>query len=95
MTITLEIPKELESELAEEAAQLGLSLSEYALRLLSARPIIKAMPKTGAEVITYWKDAGLIGTRRDILDSQQRARKIRAEAEKRAKEEKSYDPGTK
>ncbi|HJT32514.1 MAG TPA: hypothetical protein VJ783_10760 [Pirellulales bacterium] len=36
MTLTLELPSELESELAAEAAQFGLSLPEYALRLLSA-----------------------------------------------------------
>lgn len=34
MTLKLEIPQELERELATEAARLGLPLPEYALRLL-------------------------------------------------------------
>jgi hypothetical protein len=36
MSITLDLPQELERELSMEATRLGLSLSEYALRLLSS-----------------------------------------------------------
>jgi hypothetical protein len=86
MAITLEVPQELEHDLAIEAAKLGLSLSDYAIRLLSRRVPIRTLPKTGAELVTYWQDAGLIGTRTDIVDSQQHARAIRAQAEKRTKE---------
>jgi hypothetical protein len=39
--------------------------------------------KTGADVVTYWKKAGVIGSRPDIKDSQEYARKLRREAEKR------------
>jgi len=85
MTITLEVPQELELELAIEAARLGLSLSDYALRLLSRRAPIERIPKTGAELVTYWQDAGLIGTLTDIVDSQQHAKTIRAQAEKRTR----------
>ena len=85
MTITLEVPQELEHELAIEAAKLGLSLSDYAIRLLSRRNPTQTIPNTGAELVTYWQDAGLIGTHTDIVDSQQHARAIRAQAEKRTR----------
>ncbi|MCB9433601.1 MAG: hypothetical protein H6668_16630 [Ardenticatenaceae bacterium] len=83
MILTLELPKELESELANEANQLGLSLSEYTLRVLFSRPAVQGSPKTGGDLVAYWQDAGLIGTRPDIHDSLQHARKIREQAEKR------------
>ena len=86
MTITLHLPQELEHELSGEAAQLGLSLSEYALRILSRKPPIRTTPKTGAELVAYWQAAGVVGTRTGIKDSQQHARAIRAEAEKRTRE---------
>jgi hypothetical protein len=84
MTLTLELPEALEAELTAEAARQGLSLSEYALQLLRAahRPA-GAAPQTGAELVAYWQAAGLIGTRSDIADSQEYARKLRAEAERR------------
>jgi hypothetical protein len=83
MTITLELPKELENELSQEADMLGLSLPDYTLRLLFLRPALEAVPKTGAELVTYWRNAGVIGTRPDVTDSQQHARQVRAKAEKR------------
>jgi hypothetical protein len=39
MSIMLDLPQELESELATEATQLGLSLTEYVLPLLATRPL--------------------------------------------------------
>lgn len=45
MTLTLKIPQELERELSTEASRLGLPLSEYALRVLSARQAPVAMPR--------------------------------------------------
>ena len=85
MTITLDLPQELERELSGEAAKLGLSMSEYALRLLSRRTSVRTIPKTGTELVAYWQDAGLVGTRTDITDSQKHARAIRAEAERRTR----------
>jgi len=49
MTITLDLPEELEQELSAEAKELGLSLSEYALRVLSTGLIVGDRPRTGAE----------------------------------------------
>lgn len=48
MSIAIDIPEELENELSTEAAQLGLSLPEYVLRVLST-VVIGKRPKTGAE----------------------------------------------
>ena len=82
MTITLNLPPKLADELTTEAARLGLSLSEYALRLLTTGQK-RNMPKTGAELVAYWQAEGLVGTRPDIADSQTHAREIRRQAEKR------------
>ena len=39
MALVLELPNKLESELSNEATKAGLSLADYALRLLSSIPI--------------------------------------------------------
>ena len=83
MAITLELPAELERELADEAAHLGLSLAEYAARVLATGRISRHKPQTGAELVAYWQAEGLIGTRSDITDSQQHARRLRDQAEQR------------
>ncbi|HXG64137.1 MAG TPA: hypothetical protein VNO70_03460 [Blastocatellia bacterium] len=85
MSITLELPQELESELAVEAAHLGLSLPEYILRVLSTASVRGKRPKNGAELVEYWQNEGLIGTRPDITDSQAHARKLRDQAERRTR----------
>ena len=85
MRLTLDIPEELERELSVEAAQLGLSLAAYALRLLSTGRAVETAPKTGAELVAYWQHEGLIGTRPEIADSQKHARKLRATAERRGR----------
>ena len=87
MTLTLEIPKELERELTTEAARLGLPLPEYARRLLAAGHKAVASPTNGAELLAYWKREGVIGSRPDILDSQKHARAIRRRAERRSRPE--------
>jgi hypothetical protein len=86
MSIMLDLPQELESELATEATHLGLSLTEYVLRLLSTRSLVGQLPTTGAELVAYWQREGVIGTRPDIADSQAHARQIRHQAEKRRRE---------
>jgi len=86
MSIMLDLPQELESELATEATHLGLSLTEYVLRLLSTRSLVGQLPTTGTELVAYWQREGVIGTRPDIADSQAHARQIRHQAEKRRRE---------
>ena len=86
MSITLDLPQELESALATEATQMGLSLAEYVLRLLSTRSLVGPSPTTGAELVAYWQREGVIGTRPAITDSQAHARQLRHKAEKRIRE---------
>jgi hypothetical protein len=83
MTLTLELPDELKTDLAAEAARLGLSLPEYVLRILTAGRPISPPPKNGAELVAYWENEGLFGARPDIADSAQHARELRARAERR------------
>jgi len=83
LNITLELPSELEHELATEASQLKLPLSEYILRVLSFRPFLQNPPKTGVELVAYWESVGVINSRPDIADSQEYARRLRDQAEHR------------
>ena len=83
MTLTVELSPTLESELTAEAGRLGLPLSEYALLVLSTGRVLANPPKTGAELVQYWKQAGVVGSRPDIADSQAHARKLREQAEHR------------
>ncbi|WP_421657057.1 hypothetical protein [Leptothermofonsia sp. ETS-13] len=83
MNITLELPSELEHELAREASQLKLPLTEYILRVLSFRPFLQNPPKTGVELVSYWESVGVINSRPDITDSQEHARRLRDQAEHR------------
>ena len=83
MSLTLDLPQELESERAAEATRMGLSLSEYVLRLLSTRSFAGERLATGAELVAYWKREGLAGTRPEITDSQAHARQLRRKAERR------------
>jgi len=83
MTLVLELPTELETELAVEAARLGLPLEEYALRLLAAGPVAVPKPSSGAGLLAYWQNAGVVGTRPEIADPSAHARALRQQAEKR------------
>jgi hypothetical protein len=83
MTITLDLPEELEQELSAEARELGLSLPEYVLRVLATGLIVGDRPRTGAELVAYWQTEKLIGSRPEITDSQTHARRIREQAERR------------
>ncbi len=86
MSLTLDLPKELESELAAEANQFSLSLADYIVRLLATGRSTSPMPRTGAELIAYWQAEGVIGSRTDIKDSAEHARSLRRGAEKRSHE---------
>ncbi len=83
MSVVIELPPELESELAAEAAQLRLSLPEYALRLLWAGRTPLPPPRNGAELVAYWQKEGLIGTRPEITDAPKQARALREQTERR------------
>lgn len=83
MTITLVLPSELEYELTKEASQLNLPLAEYILRVISSRSFLQNPPKTGVELVAYWESVGVVGSRPDITDSQEHARRLRDQAEHR------------
>jgi hypothetical protein len=83
MGIKIDLPDELENELAAEANRMGLSLSDYIVHLLSTRSLVGPPPATGAELVAYWRREGVIGTRKDIKDSESHARNIRHQAERR------------
>ncbi|MFM6060277.1 MAG: hypothetical protein ACKPBT_19510 [Microcystis aeruginosa] len=40
-------------------------------------------PKTGHELVADWESVGVIGSRPDIIDSQEQSSKLRHEAETR------------
>jgi len=86
MSVMLDLPQSLEKELSTEAAQLGLSLSEYVIRVLIAGRRVGQGIKSGADLVNYWHNEGLIGSRSDIVDSQEHARLLRRQAEQRVKE---------
>lgn len=87
MTLTIELPGDLERELAAEAERLGLPLDEYALRVLATRGAGPAPPpKTGAEVVAFWQAEGVIGARPEIVDAPTHARRLREQAERRRPE---------
>ena len=83
MSLVLNLPSELENELATEAAQLGVPLPEYALRLIAAGRGMSPIVRTGAELLDFWQGERLIGTRPEIADSQAHARALREQAERR------------
>ena len=83
MNISLDLPSELENELSTEASHLKLPLAEYILRVLSFRPFLQNPPKTGHELVADWESVGVIGSRPDIIDSQDKASKLRHKAETR------------
>jgi hypothetical protein len=86
VNISLELPSDLENELSTEASQLQLPLTEYILRILSIRSDLQNPPQTGADLVAYWENAGVIHSRPDIVDSQTHARQLRHEAETRERE---------
>jgi len=83
MSITLELPPELETELARDAAELGLSLTEHIERLLLFNHTAAKGNMTGKDLIEYWQTEGLIGTRTEISDSRAHALELRDLAERR------------
>jgi hypothetical protein len=84
MSITPDLPRELEMELSAEASRLRLSLSEYLVRILAAGRLHGSRPETGASLVDYWKSEGLIGSRPEVSDARGLARELRRQAERRA-----------
>lgn len=83
MSITLELPKRMETELTARAARLGLPVQEYVQRVLVADKTSPTCLAKGSQLVSYWRKEGLIGTRKDIHSSLVHARKLRKQAGKR------------
>ncbi|MGH7202058.1 MAG: hypothetical protein ACREJB_15750 [Planctomycetaceae bacterium] len=83
MSLTLDLPAELADALAAEAARLGLSLPDYAVRLLAAARPLSEDVHSGAELVAYWQAAGVVGSRPDLTDSPAHARSLRQRAARR------------
>jgi hypothetical protein len=82
VSLTVDLPADLAAALADEAGRFGLSLPEYAVRVLAARPAAPPV-RTGADLVAYWQAEGVIGSRPDIADSQVHARQLRERAQRR------------
>jgi hypothetical protein len=80
MTVTIELPRDLESRLQREALEQGVALPDYIVGLLS-HGAASSQQLSGRELIDYWEREGLIGLRPEIQDSQSHARALRAQAE--------------
>lgn len=83
MAISLDIPSELEDELSTEAYQLKLPLAEYILRVLEFRPFLQNSPRKGVDLVAYWESVGIVGSRPEITNSQEYARRLRDKANHR------------
>jgi hypothetical protein len=86
MSLVLDLPGELETELAAEAASFGLPLPDYVLRLLSGGRAPSSPPRTGADVLAYWQRENLVGTRPEIADSPAHARTLREQSQRRPRQ---------
>ena len=83
MPQTIELPDDLADALSDEASRLGMSLPDYAVRLLvSSRPSPTSV-QSGADLVAFWHAEGSVGCRPDIADSQSRARELREQAQRR------------
>jgi hypothetical protein len=83
MTLTLDLPRELEADLAVGAAWEGVPIETYALRLLAASQDRSSRIQSGVKLVEYWRREGVIGSRSDVTDSQSQARAIRDAAQRR------------
>jgi hypothetical protein len=83
MPQTVELPDELADSLTDEASRLGLSLRDYAVRLLSSARPLTASVRTGADLVAYWRAESVVGSRPDITDSQSESRRLRDQAQRR------------
>lgn len=83
MPQTVELPDDLAAALMDEASRLGLSLPDYAVRLLTSARSAVVSVQSGADLVAFWQAQGLVGSRPDIADSQAEARRLRDQAQRR------------
>ncbi len=83
MPQTVELPDDLADALTDEASRLGLSLPDYAVRLLTLARQSAIPVRNGGDLVAFWRAEGLTGGRQDIGDSQTEARRLREKAQRR------------
>jgi hypothetical protein len=83
MPQTVELPDDLADALAHEATRLGMSLPDYAVRVLASACPASTTIRDGADLVNFWRSEGLVGSRSDISDSQAQARQLREQAQRR------------
>ena len=66
MPQTVELPDELADTLNEAATRLGLSLPEYAVRLLTQAHPASNRIFNGADLVTFWQAEGLVSGRPEL-----------------------------
>lgn len=84
MSVVIELPPELERRVIAEAARNGTSPEATIVSSLDEYLPPDPKPKTGAEVLEFWKREGLLGIwadRTDIPDSPEYARQLRLRAQ--------------
>ena len=67
MTVTIDLPAELEQEVAAEAVRLRLPLDEYVVRLLTSRRGASDGIITGADLVSHWRRELHCVTRCDVV----------------------------
>lgn len=85
MTLTLELPAEFEDRLRAAAQRRGVDLAEYARHALETAVLAEGLPTDGPALVRFWQEAGVVGMRSDIADSQEHASAIRRAAERRGR----------
>jgi len=83
MPQTVELPDDLADALTDEASRLGLSLPDYAVRLLTSAHRSVTSIDSGADLVAFWQSEGLVGSRPEIADSRTEARRLREQAQRR------------
>jgi hypothetical protein len=86
MTLTLDLPPDLEARVKSEAARRGMSPADCVLEVLGAAMPDVPMPATPAELVDHWEQEGVLGIwadRTDIPDCPEYARQLRRQAEQR------------
>ena len=80
MTLTLELtPKE--AQRVEEAKRRGVDVGALLRHVIGQIPQEVQSPTVGQEILASWQQSGVIGSRPDIIHSQNHARTLREQAE--------------
>jgi hypothetical protein len=83
MSITLNIPEAVLSELTNEAERLGVPLHDYMVTILATGRASEQRFQNGVDLVAYWRKEDVVGCRTDISDCAAHASEVRKAAERR------------